>query len=211
MENIQVAVRLRPLNDKEQLAGEFVPWRVRQNTIEINRVEADAIAGKKQQKHNFVFDHCFNENHSNEVVYAKVAKGVVHSCLEGYNATIFMYGQTGSGKTYTMLGYDKTKGLYNQPEETPDIKKNLPCDPLCISFDHDPTMGIEDFSNKYPDFVFDSKKEDFESNTGILIQSLKDIFSMIEKVDLHDLGHRAYLLPQVQLFRDIQRPDLRFA
>lgn len=182
MENIQVAVRLRPLNPKEKEAGEFVPWRVRQNTIEINRLEPDTQGGKKHQKQSFTFDHCFNENTSNEVVYARVAKSVVASCLEGYNATLFMYGQTGSGKTYTMLGYNQNSGLYNQTQETPIPGKGRPGAPKSLELDIDPTMGIEDFNMKYPDFVFDTEKEDFYSNNGILIQSLKDIFRMIEEV-----------------------------
>jgi hypothetical protein len=37
-------------------------------------------------------------------VFERVARNVVLSSLEGYNATIFAYGQTGSGKTFTITG-----------------------------------------------------------------------------------------------------------
>ena len=184
-----MAVRLRPLNQQEQEAGDFVPWRVRQNTIEITKADQDGQPGKKPQKLSFAFDHCFNETHSNELVYLKVAKSVVASCLEGYNATLFMYGQTGSGKTYTMLGYNQHAGLYNKADAGQGFAPAHPMSPSLLKLDPELTMGIEDFNSKYPDFVYDTEKEDFDSNTGILIQSLKDIFKLIEEVRLADPGH----------------------
>ena len=42
MENIQVAVRVRPLNDKEMGAGETVPWKIRYNTIEMIKNEGES-------------------------------------------------------------------------------------------------------------------------------------------------------------------------
>lgn len=40
---------------------------------------------------------------------------MLHSCLDGYNATCFAYGMTGTGKTHTMFGNicqkDQEKGL----------------------------------------------------------------------------------------------------
>lgn len=37
-------------------------------------------------------------------MFSAVAKDVVTSALDGFNATIFAYGQTGSGKTFTITG-----------------------------------------------------------------------------------------------------------
>jgi Kinesin motor domain len=175
MENIQVAVRVRPLNEKEISDGEIMPWRIRQNTIEITKYESENQLGlKKPSKQSYCFDHCFAESHSNEQVYTKVAKSVVTSCLEGYNGTIFMYGQTGSGKTYTMLGYNQQAGLYSSvaanDQSLADNDKEMA------------DLGIEDIQEKYPDFIYDHSKEGFENNTGILIQSLRDIFGKIESV-----------------------------
>jgi len=183
MEAIQVAVRLRPLNEKEQNTGEFVPWRVKGNTIEISRVEPDqtGIPSKKPQKLSFCYDHCFPESCSNENVYASVARKVILSCLEGYNGTLFMYGQTGSGKTYTMLGYQKQHGLYNSPSQQQDITLNEKSPIRSELEDGEAHMGIQNFEEKYPDFVYDSNKEHFENNTGILVQSLRDIFKAIEQ------------------------------
>ncbi|XP_049633273.1 kinesin-like protein KIF15 [Suncus etruscus] len=52
----------------------------------------------------FTFDHVADMNTTQESVFSTVAKGIVESCMSGYNGTIFAYGQTGSGKTFTMMG-----------------------------------------------------------------------------------------------------------
>jgi chromosomal replication initiation ATPase DnaA len=176
MENIQVAVRVRPLSQKEITEGEIMPWRIRQNTIEITKQDSESPMGlKKPSKQSYCFDHCFPESQSNEQIYIKVAKSVVTSCLEGYNGTIFMYGQTGSGKTYTMLGYNHQAGLYSS------IAAN---EQSLVDNDKDiANLGIDDLQEKYPDFIYDHSKEGFENNTGILIQSLRDIFDKIENVE----------------------------
>ncbi|KAI7811668.1 kinesin-like protein KIF15-A isoform X2 [Triplophysa rosa] len=58
----------------------------------------------KPEPRNFTYDHVADMNTSQEEVFSSVAKNIVHSCINGYNGTIFAYGQTGSGKTFTMLG-----------------------------------------------------------------------------------------------------------
>ncbi|XP_048190606.1 kinesin-like protein KIF15 isoform X2 [Perognathus longimembris pacificus] len=52
----------------------------------------------------FVFDYVADMDTTQESVFSTVAKGIVESCMCGYNGTIFAYGQTGSGKTFTMMG-----------------------------------------------------------------------------------------------------------
>ncbi|XP_044904931.1 kinesin-like protein KIF15 isoform X4 [Felis catus] len=52
----------------------------------------------------FTFDHVADMHTTQESVFSTVAKGIVESCMSGYNGTIFAYGQTGSGKTFTMMG-----------------------------------------------------------------------------------------------------------
>ncbi len=47
---------------------------------------------------------CRETIHHAAQVFERVARNVVLSSLEGYNATIFAYGQTGSGKTFTITG-----------------------------------------------------------------------------------------------------------
>ncbi|XP_072507515.1 kinesin-like protein KIF15 isoform X2 [Notamacropus eugenii] len=63
----------------------------------------------------FTFDHVADMDTTQESVFSNVAKGIVESCMNGYNGTIFAYGQTGSGKTFTMMG----------PSESDNFTHNL--------------------------------------------------------------------------------------
>lgn len=205
MENIQVALRLRPLNDKEQETGETVPWKLRQNCVEIDKGLIEASTAKKKDKMQFFYDHCFSGRTNNEDVYNACAKKVVLSCLEGYNGTIFMYGQTGSGKTHTMLGYKNHDGIYNQAFDDEKKAHELLMPQGLAKIDRQ----LEAIDERLPEMMFDTTKLDMAGNTGILIQSLKDIFTAMENVLAVDTGRGEDLLPQVFVLRDLQRPDLR--
>ncbi|XP_036074761.1 kinesin-like protein KIF15 isoform X2 [Rousettus aegyptiacus] len=63
----------------------------------------------------FTFDHVAGMDTTQESVFSTVARGIVESCMSGYNGTIFAYGQTGSGKTFTMMG----------PSESDNFSHNL--------------------------------------------------------------------------------------
>ena len=66
----------------------------------------------KEDDHDFIFDHVFDPDSTQEEVYESAAMPIVESVLEGFNGTILAYGQTASGKTYTM------QGELDQPELT---------------------------------------------------------------------------------------------
>jgi len=55
--------------------------------------------------HCFTFDHVYDPESPQSLVYENTARPAVYSTLEGYNATLIAYGQTGTGKTYTMEGF----------------------------------------------------------------------------------------------------------
>eukprot|EP00891_Asterochloris_glomerata_P000379 jgi/Astpho2/379/e_gw1.00010.128.1_t len=57
------------------------------------------------------FDQVLGEATPTEEVYSSSIQGVVHSALEGVNATVLAYGQTGSGKTYTIMGAKEHPGV----------------------------------------------------------------------------------------------------
>lgn len=47
----------------------------------------------------FLFlDHIFDQNATNQIIFDKMAKQIVHAAVKGFNGTIFAYGQTSSGK-----------------------------------------------------------------------------------------------------------------
>ena len=54
--------------------------------------------------HQFTFDHVYDQDASQQMVYERSAKDAVLSTLAGYNAAMLAYGQTGTGKTFTMEG-----------------------------------------------------------------------------------------------------------
>ena len=79
-------------------------------------------------RHEFTFDHVYDDESSQEEIYKNTARLSVCSALEGYNATIFAYGQTGTGKTYTMEGFkyslvDESRGII--PRAIEDIFKYI--------------------------------------------------------------------------------------
>jgi kinesin family protein 3/17 len=105
-ESIKVAVRCRPLNDKEKKEQSKQVVQVDQSRNEIFLTHP--IANKKKQ---FTFDYTYDEKSRQEEVYQMCAFRIVESVLQGYNGTIFAYGQTGTGKTFTMEGDSRNKEL----------------------------------------------------------------------------------------------------
>ncbi|KAK8626852.1 hypothetical protein V6N13_134482 [Hibiscus sabdariffa] len=94
--NVQVLIRVRPLNDIEK------------NTNGYNRClkqeSSQSIAWIGQPETRFTFDHVACETVDQEMLFRMAGLPMVENCLSGYNSCMFAYGQTGSGKTYTMLG-----------------------------------------------------------------------------------------------------------
>ncbi|GAB1601360.1 kinesin-like protein KIF27 isoform X2 [Argonauta hians] len=93
--NVKVAVRVRPLLNRERLNGDKRCVRVFPSTNQI-------VLGTDK---GFTFDYVHSAHSTQEDVYQSV-EPLVDSIFEGYNATVFAYGQTGSGKTYTIGGFN---------------------------------------------------------------------------------------------------------
>jgi len=98
--NIRVVCRFRPLNEKEIKMGSSmcISFDPDGKTVNMNAVQENLGPMR------FTFDHVFQPNTAQELVYEKAAKPIVESVLEGFNGTVFAYGQTSSGKTHTMTG-----------------------------------------------------------------------------------------------------------
>lgn len=120
--NVQVAVRCRPLNERERSAGERTIIQCEPSRREVHfspPIGRKAPAGSNAGKKTFTYDHVFGPDASQGDVYQGVVKPIVDEVLEGYNCTVFAYGQTGTGKTHTMEG--------RRDESTVDIsEKRLP-------------------------------------------------------------------------------------
>ncbi|CAD7928151.1 unnamed protein product [Amoebophrya sp. A120] len=59
----------------------------------------------------FAFDHCFDGQSPQQLVYDTIGQRIVDSAVNGYNACVFAYGQTGSGKSYSIIGPETDEGL----------------------------------------------------------------------------------------------------
>lgn len=106
---IKVFVRIRPLTEGSGSAdGE-------QNLCLSVLSSTTLRLHSNPEPRTFTFDHVSGMDTTQESVFSAVAKGIVESCMSGYNGTIFAYGQTGSGKTFTMMG----------PSESDNFSHNL--------------------------------------------------------------------------------------
>lgn len=97
MEHVKVALRVRPMSEKETRQGSDGGWRLDGNQ------SIEALGGRGPGKA-FSFDHVFGEGVGNSELYGTLCKATVLRALEGFDTTIFAYGQTGAGKTFSMLG-----------------------------------------------------------------------------------------------------------
>ncbi|CAL1372500.1 unnamed protein product [Linum trigynum] len=94
--NVQVLVRVRPVNSMERSTQEY-------NRC-LKQESAQTITWIGQPESRFTFDHVACETVDQEMLFRMAGLPMVENCLSGYNSCIFAYGQTGSGKTFTMLG-----------------------------------------------------------------------------------------------------------
>lgn len=108
-ECVQVVVRCRPLNNKEQ-AGNFqkvVDVFPSRGVIEILNCNESSRENKKM----FTYDAVYDKDSTQQQLYDEVIRPLVYSVMEGFNGCVFAYGQTGTGKTHTM------EGIKNDPEQ----------------------------------------------------------------------------------------------
>lgn len=69
------------------------------------------IVNSRIREHRFIFDRLFDEDASQEHVYAATTKPLLDNILDGFNATVFAYGATGCGKTHTITGTSEAPGI----------------------------------------------------------------------------------------------------
>lgn len=67
--------------------------------------------GKRVKDQTFGFDRVFDDNCTQDDVYAATTRPLLDSVLDGYNATVFAYGATGCGKTHTITGTSASPGI----------------------------------------------------------------------------------------------------
>ena len=81
--SVRVAVRLRPLNSRERLAGS-------DELIVSDLISNRIVAGPE---HCFTFDAVFGAESRQDDLFSELAKPVLDSFMNGFNCTILAYGQ----------------------------------------------------------------------------------------------------------------------
>lgn len=95
--NIEVAVRCRPLNEREN-------DNAARGTIECDDISKTVSVIQNRQRRSYHYDKVFGIDATQEDIFNGVAFDLINDVLNGFNCTIFAYGQTGTGKTFTMEG-----------------------------------------------------------------------------------------------------------
>ncbi|KAH9087551.1 hypothetical protein Ae201684P_000953 [Aphanomyces euteiches] len=91
--NVQVAVRVRPMNEKEKALQRAGVVSAQPKTHQIT-----------VKKKTYTFDRVFGQYATQKDVFKGVVQSAVDEALSGFNCTVFAYGQTGTGKTHTIQG-----------------------------------------------------------------------------------------------------------
>jgi len=100
--SFHVVIRARPSPHKESKSDPCI--QIEAQEVRVTSILQTIPVGKNDSSQRFTFDHVFPPTTNQKEFYTTSVNPLVHSCLDGYNATILAYGQTGSGKTHTMMG-----------------------------------------------------------------------------------------------------------
>ena len=97
-EKICVAIRMRPLNERERNSGQESCFRA----LNDDKCVVQIRDGVELDGHRHHYDRVFDEFTNTDTVYHNCGEELVASVVKGISGTIFAYGQTSSGKTFTM-------------------------------------------------------------------------------------------------------------
>ena len=111
--NILVAIRCRPLNQKEKEYSTYHTLNIINKKLIILKDPNGIhnINNNRSKEITMAFDYAFDEYESQESIFNSTTKFLIDGVVNGFNATVFAYGATGAGKTYTMLGNEKEPGI----------------------------------------------------------------------------------------------------
>lgn len=104
-ENIRVAVRCRPMNEREIREQAVSCFTSENGNAVLTNLE------NPSEKHQFGYDFVYGCDSAQESVFQDIGVPILDRAFGGYNGTIFAYGQTGSGKTFSMSGISGNESL----------------------------------------------------------------------------------------------------
>ncbi|XP_075159680.1 kinesin-like protein at 61F [Haematobia irritans] len=184
-QNIQVYVRVRPLNKRERCIHSTEIVEVLSPKEILTRHTLDSKLTKK-----FTFDRTFGPESRQVDVYSAVVGPLIEEVLSGYNCTVFAYGQTGTGKTHTMVG-NQSAELKSSWEDDSDI--GIIPRALCHLFDELRMMEVEfsmriSYLELYNEELFDLLSTDDNTKIRIFDDSTKKgsvIIQGLEEIPVH--------------------------
>ena len=109
--NIVVAVRTRPLSDREAAQGMRGCVEHLGDKCNIIVRRYSALNNDDAYDMNFAYDHAFSELSHQEDVFRALGWKSIKCAFSGYNSSVIAYGQTGSGKSHSMIGTEEEPGL----------------------------------------------------------------------------------------------------
>ncbi|KAI2657962.1 Kinesin-like protein KIF16B [Labeo rohita] len=115
MASVRVAVRVRPLSQREKDLSAKVIIQVDGHKTSVLNMKDNfhCMSGEScgESVKSFPYDFSYDSMDSTspsfvtqEKIFTDLGTDVLQAAFEGYNACVFAYGQTGSGKSYTMMG-----------------------------------------------------------------------------------------------------------
>mmetsp|Transcript_28772 Transcript_28772/g.66854 ORF Transcript_28772/g.66854 Transcript_28772/m.66854 type:complete len:1160 (+) Transcript_28772:115-3594(+) len=108
-ENIKVAVRVRPFNQREKDLGSPCAVSVNESSISILN------KGKEDKTYTYDFAYWSVDKSqpfaTQDTLMTDIGDVILTNALDGFNGCLFAYGQTGSGKTYSVLGSKEEPGV----------------------------------------------------------------------------------------------------
>ncbi|OQR83118.1 kinesin-like protein [Achlya hypogyna] len=113
-DNVQVAVRVRPFNEREKSMNSTSCIRMVKETQQTIITDPESGVDKS-----FTFDFSYDsfsppddpQFASQDVVWNDLGIKVLEHAWMGFNVSLFAYGQTGAGKSFSMVGYGQDKGI----------------------------------------------------------------------------------------------------
>jgi kinesin family protein 18/19 len=95
---LSVAVRLRPVSQKElaNSSCSIVARALDSHTVHIvdpaDEFNEDVLRKDRNRDKVYSYDHVFDEDAPQELVFEKTTKTLLDSVIQGFNATVFAYG-----------------------------------------------------------------------------------------------------------------------
>ncbi|EED88947.1 predicted protein, partial [Thalassiosira pseudonana CCMP1335] len=176
--NIQVVVRLRPMNETERRHGTLPVVTAKTQDRIVTVIKGK---GKKQMKYAYSFDNVFTAFSTQEEVFEETVKPVICDVMRGFESTVFAYGQTGTGKTHTMEGSLSSPEYYGVIPRSAQVSTVVTCSYLEI-YNEELRDLLDDSGSKSRLEIMEGKDGTFcRGLTERQVNSAADVLNLMQK------------------------------